>query len=177
MVAQSAEDNDPMIYREHKWFYKEHRFVLPESVNQQLNIFRQIDLDLALPESGGLILGRRITGTTDCITDEITSPMDGDIQKRALFFRGKWHHLRQIEYWRNTETTGQLLGTWHTHPETDPTPSDTDYRDWSMIVKKCSKFSQPLFFIIIGQSAFRVWVGINRRFRPTLFVQCEFQED
>ncbi len=164
-----------MVYREHKWFYREHCFVLPENVNQQLNVFRQTDIGSA--ESGGLFLGRRIVGTTDCITDEITSPMAGDIQKRTLFFRGEGHHLRHIEYWHNTETTGQLLGTWHTHPETDPTPSDVDYRDWAVILRKCGRLSQPLFFMIIGQSAFRVWFGIKRRLRPILFVQCEIQED
>lgn len=164
-----------MVYQEHKWFYREYRFVLPENINQQLNVFRQTDI--ALPESGGLLLGRRIVGTTDCITDEITSPMAGDIQKRALFFRSQGHHMRQIEYWSNTETTGQLLGTWHTHPETDPTPSSIDYRDWAMVVRMCGKGRQPLFFMIIGQNAFRVWAGIKRWLRPTLFVQCEFQKD
>ena len=174
-VARCARDDKPMVYREKKWFYREHCFVLPESIKQQLNNFRQTDT--GVPESGGLFLGRRIVGATDCISDEITSPMAGDVQKRALFFRGEGHHLRHIEYWRNTDSTGQLLGTWHTHPEIDPTPSDIDYRDWAAIVKRCGKFNKPLFFMIIGQNVVRLWIGMRRRFRSPLFIQCEFQED
>jgi len=158
------------VYQELVWTADEHRLVIPENNHRQLLTFQQNSS--SAPESGGVLLGRRILGTPDCIVDEVTSPMAGDIQNRYFFFRGQGHQSRQVDYWIETAKTGQILGGWHTHPEADPTPSRTDIRDWKAIIKKCAPLNKPLFFLIIGQQHIRVWTGFKRRLKPPQIFPC-----
>lgn len=160
------------MYKEIKWGHNGNRLVLPSNNHGRLLSFQQQDANAS--ESGGLLMGRRIIESLDCIVDEITSPMIGDVQKRTFFFRGKGHLTKQLEYWTATETTGQLLGVWHTHPEPDPTPSGTDHKDWEMVLKKCGKREKPLFFVIIGLEYIRVWIGFKRKLRSSQIFPCDF---
>lgn len=162
------------MYKEIKWAHKGHRLVLPCNNHSRLLSFQQ--QDACAFESGGLLMGRRIVESLDCIVDEITSPMIDDVQKRNFFFRGKGHLAKQVEYWTSTETTGQLLGVWHTHPEPDPTPSGTDRKDWETVLKKCGKQEKPLFFLIIGLEYVRVWIGFKHKFRSSQILPCKYLE-
>lgn len=163
------------MYQEFSWASGDNRITFSGDIQQRILSFRQIK-DSA-PESGGLLLGRRIIDSQDCIVDEITSPMEGDHQKRYKFFRGKGHIVRQAQYWADTNSTGQLLGAWHTHPEADPSPSGTDLSDWRKVLKKCGGHNSPLFFVIIGQTKIRIWLGFKKSFGRPQILPCDFIGD
>jgi integrative and conjugative element protein (TIGR02256 family) len=158
------------MYVENIWTHEGPRLILPNNVVSNLQSYKQLAFDV--PESGGLLLGRRIIGTQDGIIDEITAPMAGDVQKRAYFFRGQGHVRRQGQYWKETTTTGQLLGVWHTHPEPIPTPSTTDLQDWKNVLKKCGDPKKPQYFVIVGQEQICVWIGVRRKLLPPQFLPC-----
>lgn len=158
------------MYVENIWGNEGHRLVIPNEVASKLQSYKQLYLDS--PESGGLLLGRRIIDTKDGIVDEITAPMAGDIQRRTFFFRGQGHLNRQVQYWMETATTGQLLGVWHTHPEPIPKPSPTDIQDWKSVLRKCGDLKKPHYFVIVGQEQICVWIGVTRKFRPPQFLSC-----
>ncbi|MFU8771803.1 MAG: Mov34/MPN/PAD-1 family protein [Anaerolineales bacterium] len=144
---------------------------MPNEIELKLQSYKQLAFDN--PESGGLLLGRRIIDTHDGIIDEITTPMAGDVQRRAYFFRGEGHLSRQVQYWKDTSTTGQLLGVWHTHPEPIPTtPSSTDRQDWKNVLKKCGGSMNPLYYVIVGHEQISVWIGMKRKFLPPQFLPC-----
>ena len=158
------------MYSENIWSHECHRLVIPNVILLSFQSYRQLAADT--PESGGLLLGRRIIDTHDGVVDEITTPMSGDEQRRAYFFRGKSHQKRQIKHWKETSSAGQLLGVWHTHPETVPTPSFVDLQDWKTVLKKCGAPSKPLYFVIVGQKQISVWIGVKRKFLLPKFLLC-----
>jgi len=59
-------------------------------------------------------------------------------------------------------STTAYLGLWHTHPETDPTPSGVDRRDWEQAMSQDTFEGDRLFFPIVGTQRIRVWC-LNRR--------------
>jgi integrative and conjugative element protein (TIGR02256 family) len=93
--------------------------------------------------------------------------MDGDQRARTRFHRAKRRHQAAIDAaWAASEGTCTYLGEWHTHPEPIPTPSAVDWTDWRRRLLR-DRYTEPLFFIIIGTIAIRAWEG----HRPDVIVQ------
>jgi integrative and conjugative element protein (TIGR02256 family) len=173
-VAPFAEISEPTeSYKEYVWLCEGHRLAISEKIYTRLLTFRQ--LNNGAMESGGFVVGRRISGTQTSVADEISTPMVEDSQTQFTFFRNNGHVNWLKKYWEETRKTGQLLATWHTHPETKPNPSSTDYDDWRNVVKKCAPVGVPIYFVIVGQEEVKVWRGLKRKFaRPTIS-QCSFE--
>lgn len=131
------------------------RFEISPEVAELLRRFAQ-HLDAA-PESGGVLLGRRIIGTDDLIVDTATTPMDGDVGSRFRFIRGSGAHQELADQtWSESGGTCAHLGGWHTHPERRPSPSHTDRSDWRRQVE-ADPSRDSLFFVIVGTEEVRVW--------------------
>lgn len=118
-------------------------------------------------EAGGVLLGRHISGTDDVVIDRVTEPMPGDRQSRTRFIRARGPHQEAIdEAWRESGGTCTYLGEWHTHPESVPTPSLIDRAGWHRKLL-FDRFTEPIFFVIVGTHETRVWEG-RRGFRLIL---------
>jgi integrative and conjugative element protein (TIGR02256 family) len=61
--------------------------------------------------------------------------------------------------WDQSSGTTNYLGEWHTHPEVDPSPSGTDLKNWSRILKGVDTDLDSLFFLIVGSENIRAWEG------------------
>lgn len=109
------------------------------------------------PEAGGVLMGRHLLDSEDLVVDDITIPQLRDRQRRFSFFRSKRHSDIAREEWAAAKGRLAYLGTWHTHPEQDPTPSVVDKNDWKKAVAKDSFEGDRLFFPIIGIERMRVW--------------------
>lgn len=121
-----------------------------------LESFRQVGRDD--PESGGVLLGRLLRGSDDVVVDEASPPVASDRRTRTSFQRSLGPAQRTVnDAWEASSGTSNYLGEWHTHPESDPTPSGCDRRDWERIVKKAQFAQDTLFFVIVGQDTIRVW--------------------
>ena len=117
----------------------------------------------AKPEAGGVLLGRHILETGDIIVDLITEPMPSDRQGRFRFFRARRSHQAAINRaWRASGGTCTYLGEWHTHPEPHPTPSWIDRQNWQRKVL-VDRFTEPIFFVIMGTAETHVWEGRRSR--------------
>ena len=111
-------------------------------------------------EAGGVILGRFIKGSNNIVIDVNTEPMKGDIRTRTRFKRGKKKHQKIInEIWEESEGTCNYIGEWHTHPEENPSPSTTDIKSWTKILRNDIFSSKYLYFIIIGTKSIGIWEG------------------
>jgi integrative and conjugative element protein (TIGR02256 family) len=131
------------------------RFEISPSVVELLRRFAQ-HLDTA-PESGGVLLGRRITGTDNVIVDAATTPMDGDAGSRFRFVRASAAHQEVADrVWLDSGGTCAHIGGWHTHPERRPSPSHTDRSDWRRQVA-ADPSRESLFFVIVGTEEVRAW--------------------
>lgn len=114
-------------------------------------------------EAGGVLLGRHIVECTDIVVDEVTVPMAGDRRSRHTLYRGHKAHQDAIDRaWCDSGCTCAYLGEWHTHPESDPTPSGVDLRDWSRKLRSDVFDGDHLYFIIVGTSSLGVWEGAKQ---------------
>jgi len=134
------------------------RLVLSETAREQMQQHRQ--LKHADPEAGGVMLGRILLDGADVIVDGITRPTTRDRASRFNFFRNKTSAQPAVDHaWTVSEGTCIYLGEWHTHPEDDPHPSRQDLANWGTILRK-ARFEQPwLFFVIVGRTLTKAWIG------------------
>ena len=111
------------------------------------------------PEAGGLLLGRIILETGDCVVDEVTNPLPQDRRRRFRFFRSNHHQKILDKAWQLSSGTCNYLGEWHTHPEDYPTPSHVDWENWCRKLLDVRNSYEILFFLIVGEKAIRIWCG------------------
>lgn len=128
---------------------------------QSLAVFNQYIQDHPhKSEAGGVLLGRFIISSNDVIIDRITIPMRGDKQSRFSFFRSAERHQQQItNSWLLSSGTCNYLGEWHTHPESDPHPSNLDIANWKQKLKNDVFDSAFLLFLIVGTERINLWKG------------------
>jgi len=109
-------------------------------------------------ESGGILLGRILTGGKDVVIDYVTGPSPSDYRSRSRF-------TRQVEptqtiirrVWEHSQGTCIYLGEWHTHPSELAQPSNFDLHSWAKHVH-LSQFSRDfLLFSIISVEELCVW--------------------
>ena len=113
-------------------------------------------------EAGGVLLGRHLLDSYDVVVDEVSTPQSGDRRSRFSFFRSSRHEVVARQRWLEHQRTSAYLGLWHTHPESDPTPSSVDRHDWQQAVSADTFEGDRLFFPIVGTSRIRVWT-LSRR--------------
>lgn len=131
------------------------RLIIVDEAVQQMLEFRQRSWWRA--EAGGVLLGRHLLDTEDVVVDEVTTPQKSDRRSRFSFFRSKRHGIIAQNRWSEEASTLAYLGLWHTHPETDPTPSGVDRNDWIQALSSDTFDGDRLFFPIVGIERIRVW--------------------
>lgn len=136
------------------------RLIIVEQAWQQMQAFAQRRWWHC--EAGGVLLGRHLLDSHDLVVDEVTTPQSSDRRGRFSFFRSSRHEYVARKRWIEEESTMAYLGLWHTHPESDPTPSGVDQRDWQQAVLGDTFEGDRLFFPIVGTGMTRIWT-LNRR--------------
>jgi len=123
---------------------------------------------LADHEAGGVLLGRIIENTGDCVVDEATAPNKRDHRSRFRFRRSRAGSQPLVDgAWTQSAGTRVYLGEWHTHPEDDPSPSCVDRADRIRLLVRTKCEQDRLIFVIVGRALVRVWDGK----RSTLIVR------
>jgi integrative and conjugative element protein (TIGR02256 family) len=84
-----------------------------------------------------------------------------DKQTRNSFYRSSKHNELVQKIWKKTNGFSTFLGLWHTHPENVPHNSSIDKKDWLDSLLKSKYEKDCLFFLIIGRSHIRCWVGLK----------------
>ncbi|HEI8504902.1 TPA: Mov34/MPN/PAD-1 family protein [Serratia marcescens] len=108
-------------------------------------------------EAGGLMLGFVDSDTNGLLVEDLTVPGSGDQRSRTSFFRGE-RHQREAELWNiQTNGRGTQLGFWHTHPETNPTPSNTDINDIESVLRNGKFECNGFLYLIVGTQTIGYW--------------------
>lgn len=110
-------------------------------------------------EAGGLALGYIDIETGGLLAEKLTIPGRGDKRSRTSFFRGPRHQVEAAEWHRSTGARGTMLGLWHTHPESIPHPSDTDWADLSNVLDHGTYNGPGLVYLIVGTEQIGCWFG------------------
>jgi len=107
-----------------------------------------------IPESGGCLLG--FYRPPHIHITHLTTPMPGDQKSRMRFCRKDKQHLKIIKEFQQETKTGTYLGEWHTHPETIPTPSHIDKKNWDQIFKL--RAPTDTIFLILGTTHISIYL-------------------
>lgn len=114
-------------------------------------------------EKFGVIIGSKTNEKETYWIERITTPFTKDSSTFSSFLLQDPHHQLSVD--RAFEiSNGRLgyLGTWHTHPESHPSPSEVDERDWLKCVSKNK--DRQLFFFIIGSREISVFKPFKNKF-------------
>lgn len=107
-------------------------------------------------EAGGILLGFRRNSHLHVTI--ATLPQPTDRRQRYSFERAPLHHQQlALHHWRASQMTMDYLGEWHTHPESNPSPSSLDMSEWKKI---CKVQTRPMVFVILGWSG-DIWLGLS----------------
>lgn len=122
-------------------------------------IYQHVQFKSHDEEAGGLLLGRDLLVSKTLVIDKITQPFPNEKRSRFRCHRGKQHMLFAEAYWKKEKRTGQVLGLWHTHPESQPTPSPVDIKDWKRQLRSIKNTPGLLIFFIVGLESIGCWYG------------------
>lgn len=122
------------------------RLYLPQTLHQKLCTYRQQEPESV--ESAGLLIGY-YNQKDEVLIDTFTTPKASDHRTRTTFKLDSHSHQAEIEkaYTISEQLLG-YVGTWHTHPENIPHPSNPDKTDWR--THEEDNYDRPLFFIVVG---------------------------
>ena len=115
-------------------------------------------------ESFGVLMGTSSIDRRNIWVEAVTIPMSLDRRSRYSFaLRDPGHQREVCQNFTSSGNRSIYLGTWHTHPEPVPEPSDTDRSDW----RKClrANHKRPLAFVVVGIHEVRVYVRARGKFR------------
>ena len=116
-------------------------------------------------ESFGVLMGTTSVDRREIWIEAVTTPMPRDRHSRYSFaLRDPGHQRTVCRMFADTDGRAIHLGTWHTHPEPVPEPSDIDRADWITCLR--ANRGRPLAFVVVGIQQVRVFVRTRGRFRP-----------
>ena len=116
-------------------------------------------------ESFGILMGTTSLDRREIWIESVTTPMAKDRRTRFSFaLRDPGH--QQVVSAKFACSGGRViyLGTWHTHPVPEPTPSIVDRNDWARCLR--ANPDRPLAFVLVGTDKARVFVRTRQRFKP-----------
>jgi len=116
-------------------------------------------------ESGGILLGH--VARDYVMITEAATPNRFDFRTIITFIRAKIPaQLRINKAWKKSSGTLIYLGEWHTHRETNPTPSAQDKKMMLKSLRETKMEIDFLYLIIVGINK-TYWVGKQTKNRLT----------
>lgn len=127
------------------------------------------------PESGGVLVGKHLNSGGVMLVNDFTPPQPTDKQGRCSYYRSEEHNKKVLKKWKESNGHLTFVGLWHTHPEPKPNFSAPDNQDWLNALKNAEYEGTRLFFIIVGQTHIRCWVGQRQRFTSKIEFLGEYK--
>lgn len=125
--------------------------------NKAIKKIAKIRYKLTDVESGGILLGK-IYYSYDVISD-ITLPCKKDKKGVSYFIRSFKRANKVIKQeWQKSKGKINYLGEWHTHKETNPTPSAIDERMIKDVFLDVGLEIDQVYLFIIGIEN-SIWIG------------------
>ena len=123
---------------------------------------RQLEADAT--ESFGILIGSCKKHADSCQIELITTPSTYDVRSRSHFFlKDPFHQQAANQAFHGSEGCLGYWGTWHTHPEADPSPSIVDIEDWLACIKRNP--DRKLYFVIVGTKKTQCFARMEDEFK------------
>lgn len=116
-----------------------------------MKMFQHMQTRESDTEAGGILLGKQLENREEYFLSDISEPTVKDKQKRFSFVRDK-HSAQFIisQAWKETNGITNYLGEWHSHPESNPTPSNIDKNLIQQVINDHSNVFAKVFLVIVG---------------------------
>jgi len=128
-------------------------------------------------EACGLLIGTHSLAGERIRIEHATIPSKEDIRSRFSFKLRDISHQQHLD--RLFLSSGRekvLLGTWHSHPEPRPRPSEVDRRDWLKQFRLNETLLGRMVFSIVGTAMTRFWL-VERRVKNRIDIVEVFNDD
>lgn len=111
-------------------------------------------------EAGGVLLGKCFQNRNEYIISDVSEPSILDKRTRFNFVRSKKHAQAVINRtWKKSGGYINYIGEWHTHPETNPSPSQIDKNLLRQIISDKSNVFPKIFLLILGTNQ-NLYIGV-----------------
>jgi integrative and conjugative element protein (TIGR02256 family) len=136
--------------------YSEQRLVLTRAALEVFLKYRQQGTE---PEAGGLLFAKFNFPFIRII--EASTPHATDKQWRTLFVPNRILQRRLIK--KRFNSGHHFVGEWHTHPESNPTPSGLDLKSMGEAFLKSQHELNYFIMAIVGNKveALKLWVSAH----------------
>lgn len=141
-------------------------------VADQMKKWRQIRRYMS--EAGGFLTGYQDERSSNVIIDGLSHPFYLDYRTRTRFDIRDPRH--QLFLHKQKRTGSQYVGTWHTHPEKVPEPSERDWIDWRNSLEEDKSICHWMFFAIVGTAGMRIWAGSQMQHEIEELFEVEKQD-
>jgi integrative and conjugative element protein (TIGR02256 family) len=132
-------------------------FIISKPVKEIFYQYRQVK-NTSLEACGVLIGNHKMNGNIIYVK-YATIPHEKDIRRRYSFKLDSASHQNILEkYFKLSENEDVYLGTWHTHPENIPIPSNDDIIDWKKQYNSNKNLFKRMIFTIVGIRKVRYWM-------------------
>ncbi|MBT41019.1 MAG: hypothetical protein CMF12_00690 [Idiomarina sp.] len=107
-------------------------------------------------EAFGVLIGAQNQDASQFWVEACTKPLGKDFSTRTSFILKDPHHQQCVDrHFKESEGSLGYLGTWHSHPESIPSPSHVDLKDWHSCCERNP--DRKLIFVIVGTSHFCIY--------------------
>ncbi len=145
--------------------------LVKDSVEGIWEDYRQADPEA--PEACGILMATIDSDSSRIWLEKVTVPKKSDRRTRFSFrLKGKSHERELHKQAKNSGGAIRLIGTWHTHPENDPTPSQADIDGWTKIKSMNPKFRE-FCFIIVGLKTTAAYLSVGQRLTKMKLIKLE----
>jgi integrative and conjugative element protein (TIGR02256 family) len=111
-------------------------------------------------ETGGILYGKRDDVLRIIWVDVVSGPPTDSKHSRMEFLCGIKDVERDNENWRKrTRGSVEYVGTWHTHPECKPSPSEKDWLGMASILTVGDPPPRKCLLLIVGLQKKNPWLG------------------
>lgn len=123
--------------------------------------YRQVNADMH--ESFGVMIGSQENEPVSVVIEDVTTPLPKDRHSRSNFLLIDKGHQKTVDAaFKKSNGALGYLGTWHTHPEKNPSPSAIDINDWRKCIKRNP--DRKLFFIVVGIEKTKIYTINENKF-------------
>lgn len=134
--------------------------LISKSVQEIFRLHRQIKCSDV--EACGVLIGNHRIEGNSIYLKLATAPQTKDTRRRYAYKIDPSSHQNILEkYFKTSGNEDVYLGTWHTHPEKNPIPSNDDIIDWKKQYSTNKNLFYRMIFIIVGIQKTKYWMIEN----------------
>lgn len=124
---------------------------IAEEVWKVWDSYRQVDY--SSHEACGVLIGSFDESAAQIMIKACTSPLKNDSRSRSTFVLKDGKHQQAVDSaYQESDGYEFYLGTWHTHPEANPSPSNVDRLDWHRCIERNPNLPYFVFAIVGTES-------------------------